>query len=474
MLNPLRPILVGALLIAGHLGHPGAAIAQAFDLALVEQERAITEATVTEAVAHESTTPEAIEEPMHWRPDSVIGLAGDLDPASAPVKQSEIGDGSGWLVDVVPPVAPVYAELPVVKVAVVVPPPLVPPAGVKQALQGYQVEDNQHVRQFVDRFQTGYRRAVVEMWLERSGRYLPMILDVFRQKGLPDDLVFTAMIESGFNPGAVSRAGAKGLWQFMAPTARRYGLRIDEWMDERLDPEKSTMAAARHLIDLYAVFGSWNLVQAAYNAGEMRVLQAIRAMGTSDFWTLRSGPVLADETKNYIPAIQAATIIAKEPERYGFTVTPSEPLSYETVTVPKGTSLARLAARSGVPLEAIERLNLALRLKQTPPDGPYPLKVPAGTGKAIQSALERETSPARSAPASWFRGLAGPRGKAAPAMHVVKPKETVASIAKRYGVSVADLFKWNGLSASTPIRAGDRLQIAAGARRDEEGQGGFR
>src|SRR5499426_3617971 len=203
----------------------------------------------------------------------------------------------------------------------------------------YRVHDNQHVRFFLDRFQTGYRRAIVESRLVRAGRYLPMILDVFRQKGLPDELVFTAMIESGFNPMAVSRAGAKGLWQFMAPTARRYGLRIDEWLDERLDPEKSTIAAARHLLDLYAVFGSWNLVQAAYNAGEMKVLQAIRAMGSSDFWTLRRGAVLQDETKNFIPAIHAATLIAREPERYGFVVTPASPLQYEVVVVPGSTSL---------------------------------------------------------------------------------------------------------------------------------------
>ena len=250
------------------------------------------------------------------------------------------------------------------------------------------------MRQFVDQFQTGYRRAVVEKWLTRLGEYLPMILDVFRQKGLPDELVFTAMIESGFNPVAVSRAGAKGLWQFMAPTARRYGLRIDEWLDERLDPEKSTMAAARHLLDLYAVFGSWNLVQAAYNAGEMRVLQAIRAMGTSDFWTLRSGQVLPDETKNFIPAIQAATLIAREPERYGFVFTPTEPLSYEVVMAPRATSLKRLADRSDIPIDVFERLNPELKLKQTPPDGPYPLKVPVGVPKLVRAALERE-APAR-------------------------------------------------------------------------------
>src|SRR5215470_18749794 len=202
----------------------------------------------------------------------------------------------------------------------------------------YPLVINGAVQAFIERF-TGSRRDLVELWLNRSGRYLSMIRDVLRSQGLPEDLAFVAMIESGYNPLAVSRAGAKGLWQFMAGTARRYGLRVDDWLDERLDPEKSTMAAARHLADLYAVFGSWNLVQAAYNAGEMKVLQAIRSMGSSDFWTLTGGRVLPDETKNFIPAIQAATLIAREPERYGFVFTPAEPLEYEVVTVPRGTSL---------------------------------------------------------------------------------------------------------------------------------------
>jgi membrane-bound lytic murein transglycosylase D len=284
-----------------------------------------------------------------------------------------------------------------------------------------------------------------------------MVLDVFRQKGLPDELVFTAMIESGFNPVAVSRAGAKGLWQFMAPTARAYGLRVDDWLDERLDPEKSTIAAARHLLDLYAVFGSWNLVQAAYNAGENKVLQAIRAMGTSDFWTLRGGRVLKDETKNYVPAIQAATLIAREPERYGFTVTPAEPLQYEIVMVPKSTSLKRLAAESGIPPESIERLNLELRLKQTPPDGPYALKVPLGLGPDVKAALEREV-PIRHAGVPTH-GIQGRHAKSAPPVHIVKSRETVDGIAKRYGISVSDLFRWNDLDRKARIRPGDRLRI---------------
>jgi membrane-bound lytic murein transglycosylase D len=283
---------------------------------------------------------------------------------------------------------------------------------------------------------------------------------------LPDELVFTAMIESGFNPVAVSRAGAKGLWQFMAPTARRYGLRIDEWLDERLDPEKSTVAAARHLLDLYAVFGSWNLVQAAYNAGESRVVEAIKAMGTSDFWKLRSGPVLREETKNFVPAIQAASIIAREPERYGFVVSPAEPLSYEIVAVPPGTSLSKIAARAEIPLDQLERLNPELQLKQTPPDGPYSLKVPVESGRSVRAALERD-SLSRPPVAMAARTLDAPGAKGPSAVHIVQPGETVVAIARRYGVSSADLTRWNDLGPTARIRPGDRLRIAGGPRAEE-------
>lgn len=417
--------------------------------------------------------PEGPIEPGPWRADSAIGLAGDLDPASPPVKQDRLVDGS------VPPVEfGLDAAPPIPTPTLSVPIPDAPPSTPARASSGaasrqaYEVQDsNHHVRQFIDHFQTGYRRAVVEAWLSRSGRYLPMILDVFRQKGLPDELVFTAMIESGFNPVAVSRAGAKGLWQFMAPTARRYGLRIDDWLDERLDPEKSTIAAARHLLDLYAVFGSWYLVQAAYNAGEVKVLEAIRAMGTSDFWTLRSGAVLRDETKNFVPAIQAATLIAREPERYGFAVNPSEPLSYDIVTVPRRTGLAWLAGRAGISTETLERLNPELRIKQTPPDKPYPLKVPVGAAGRVHAAVDRESSVRLVA--ATPRATELHRGKAPPvAVHVVKPRETAGAIARRYGISVADLFRWNDLNGSARIRPGDRLRVAASRR--EEGQGGFR
>jgi membrane-bound lytic murein transglycosylase D len=303
------------------------------------------------------------------------------------------------------------------------------PAGIVAG--SYQIQQNDTVQRFLDQFQTGYRRAVVERWLTRSGRFLPMILEVFRQKGLPEELVFTAMIESGFDPVAVSRAGAKGLWQFMAPTARQYGLRVDRWLDERLDPEKSTVAAANYLKDLYTTFGSWDLTQAAYNAGEMKVIRAIKGTGTRDFWSLTNSRLLRDETKNYVPAIHAVTIISQEPEQYGFAVTPDEPLSYERITVPKGTSLKHVATLSGISFDELVRLNSELRMKQTPPDSPYHLKVPLGSGASLQAGLEREVETRKAASAARLaertpkkKGQLAVQTTAAVKPHVNRPRNT--------------------------------------------------
>jgi membrane-bound lytic murein transglycosylase D len=328
-----------------------------------------------------------------------------------------------------PEPAPAPPAAPKVMAAVAAPAGPVKPA--------YRIQQNDHVQHFLEQYQTGYRREVVEGWLARSGRYLPMVLDVFRQKGLPEELVFTAMIESGFNPIAVSRAGAKGLWQFMAPTARRYGLRVDRWLDERLDPEKSTVAAANYLKDLYAIFGSWELSQAAYNAGEMKILRAIAGTGTRDFWSLTRSRLLRDETKNFVPAIHALTIIGQEPEQYGFTVTPDEPLSYEQITVPRGTSLKHVAGLSGIALADLVRLNPELRLKQTPPNAPYHLKVPLGSGAALQVALEREIEEHKRKVAVRSADRAKRKGHVAthkaPASARIKPRAASAPRASEQG-----------------------------------------
>jgi membrane-bound lytic murein transglycosylase D len=323
----------------------------------------------------------------------------------------------------------------------------------------FPIRDIPEVRHFLEWFQTGSRRPVVERWIERSGRYAEMIQGVLRGKGLPEDLMFTAMIESGFNPVAVSRAGAKGLWQFMAPTARRYGLRVDRWVDERLDPEKSTVAAARYLSDLHALFGSWELAKAGYNAGEMKVLRAMKSLGTSDFWELTRGRFLRDETKNFVPAIQAAVLIGRDPERYGFIASQAEPLIYEVAAVPSGLTLSRIAVRAGVDTDVLCDLNPELRMKQTPPGGTYLLKFPLGTSARFVEGQERERTH-KTATAGRGRHV----GK--PEIHIVRSRETVGSIAKRYGISAAELVRLNELEGGARIRPGDRLRIVAAAPAD--------
>lgn len=319
---------------------------------------------------------------------------------------------------------------------------------------------NPEVQYFLDVF-TGSRRDVVTLWVSRSGRYLPMIREVLRQRGLPEELAFTAMIESGFNPKAISRVGAKGMWQFMRGTARTYGLRVDRWVDERLDPEKSTVAAAKYLRDLYNMFGSWALAQAAYNAGEVTVARAVRRTGSTDFWTIARTNFLRRETKDFVPQIYAATVIGNDPDRFGFGVDIGDPLEYETVRVPAATDLRHVGERAGIPVWRLRALNPVLVRGVTPPGGSYMLRVPIGSRDGLLSALAprpvprhavttRKTSPPGTAHIATARGD----------VHVVRPNDTVVSIAERYGVSVGDLLKWNALARPDRIHPGDRLRVA--------------
>jgi membrane-bound lytic murein transglycosylase D len=350
-------------------------------------------------------------------------------------------------------------------------------ARVASASPVYPLTVNPQVQHFLDRF-TGARRDVVNLWVGRAGRYLGMIREVLRSRGLPEELAYTAMIESGFNPVAVSRVGAKGLWQFMAGTARRYGLRVDTWIDERLDPEKSTVAAASYLRDLHAMFGSWTLAQAAYNAGEVKVSRAIRLTGSSDFWTLAGTNHLKRETKEFVPAIHAATLIAKDPARYGFTITETGPAEIEMVAVPPATDLRRVSARAGIPLETLRTLNPVLVRAVTPPGGTWQLKVPVGTRGDVVTALAPPAPPrARTVPAT--ARSAGPArrvsGVSADDVHVVRQRDTVSSIAKQYGVTVKDVLRWNRLEEEARIRPGDRIRITdVRPSVDRDGQGGFR
>ena len=323
-------------------------------------------------------------------------------------------------------------------------------------------EANGAVERFLELFQTGWRREMVGRWLDRSTGYVEMIRGVFRRKGLPDDLAFTAMIESGFNPLAVSRAGAKGLWQFMEQTARRYGLRVDPWVDERLDPIKSTEAAAEYLKDLFAQFGHWFLALAAYNAGEMKVARAVEQTRSDDFWIIARGRWLRTETKEFVPQIHAAAMIAREPERYGFQVTPHKLRAIEVVSVPPSVNLSQLAALAGLAPETLRDLNAELKRGVTPPDGPYALKVPHGSIPAVTDVVKRLATP-KSKAAKRPRATAGQPSEVRPlaVVHVVRAGDTLSAIGKRHRLSVRDLVRFNGLSEDARIRPGDQIRLSA-------------
>jgi soluble lytic murein transglycosylase-like protein len=239
------------------------------------------------------------------------------------------------------------------------------------------VAKNKEVRAYLVYFSTE-RKQVISKYLARSTRYLPMIREVFQEYGLPEDLAYLAMIESGFNPYAYSHAHAGGMWQFIQGTGRRYGLAINNYVDERRDPVKATHAAAKYLLDLYKQFGSWYLAAASYNCGEGRVQREIDGSNHKNFWELSANQCLPTETKNYVPQMIAATIIAKNPEKFGFTkIAYLPPLQYDTVKVSEPTSLRAAAVACNVPPEEIQLLNPELRKGMTPPEQPhYVLNIP--------------------------------------------------------------------------------------------------
>lgn len=243
---------------------------------------------------------------------------------------------------------------------------------------------NRQVKAYLVYFSTE-RKNIIRKYLARSTRYLPMIREIFQEHGLPEDLAYLAMIESGFNPHAYSHAAACGMWQFIRGTGLRYGLDIDNYVDERRDPEKSTHAAAKYLLDLYKQFGSWYLAAASYNCGEGRVQRELDNSNHKNFWELAGNQCLPNETQNYVPQMIAATLIAKNPEKFGFKGVPYlPPLQYDKVRVDETTSLVAAAVACKVSLEDIEILNPELRRGITPPGlGFYTLKVPKGTADAF-------------------------------------------------------------------------------------------
>ncbi len=305
--------------------------------------------------------------------------------------------------------------------------------------------DNEHVKKYISLFQNRLRPNF-EKWLSRSGRYTEMIQRTLRENNLPEDLLYLALIESGFSPHAYSRSKASGVWQFMKGTGKRYGLRIDQWIDERRDPVKSTQAAARYLTELYNMFGSWPLALAAYNAGEGRVSRTIIRVRTRDFWTLRESRHLHPETRNYVPKFMAATIMSKAPERYGFSIEYEAPWEYEEVEIQSATYLSAIAKYAGISVKELKNYNPELKQNITPPRAPgYKIKLPPGTKEAFLSAYS---------PDKEEQIFIGRTFK-----HRVRRGENISSIAARYGVSAHMLMDTNNLSRKSIIRVGQTILV---------------
>jgi membrane-bound lytic murein transglycosylase D len=379
--------------------------------------------------------------------------------------------------------------------------------------------DHRRVQYYVDFFLDDSRRRF-NIWLGRMARYEGMIRNVFRKYELPEDLLYLGLIESGYSNTAVSRANAIGMWQFIRSTGRRYGLRIDSWVDERRDPFKSTDAAARHLRDLQEEFGSWYLAAAAYNGGAGRVSRGLErerlnddAVSDSTFFVLYDTRWIRRETKDYVPKLIAATMVAQDPAAHGFDDIPTlEPLVFDEITVPDQTSLDVLANLADTTIAAIKELNPQYYREATPPDEQVTVRVPRGSGnmvareyaalppseraKIIKHTVRRGETMGEIA--EWYGvglshlravnpsvrprrmrigqvlliplGGAAPRGKAPPpppartvppsGHHTVRWGDTLWIVSQRYGVTVRDLRIWNDIpEGETLLQVGQRLRV---------------
>lgn len=306
------------------------------------------------------------------------------------------------------------------------------------------IPTNDRVLRYVELFQGRLREFLTE-GLSRGVQYLPMIQATFRAEGLPLDLAYIPLIESAFKPSALSRAKARGVWQFMRGTALENGLKADWYIDERADTVKSTQAAAKYLKTLHNMFEDWHLAMASYNGGPGRVKRALTRSRKNDFWQLTSSTRwLPRETREYVPMILAAVIIAKNPAQYGFDIVPAAITPTETVVVPPALDLRRVAEWAGVPMDDIQKLNPEYRRWTTPVrKGEYTVKVPLGTAERVKAGLD----------------AAAPSQLNALQFHTVKRGETLATIARKLKVNRTDLAEANYLRVSSRVAAGTKLVI---------------
>ncbi|HEY4709949.1 MAG TPA: LysM peptidoglycan-binding domain-containing protein [Candidatus Acidoferrales bacterium] len=302
---------------------------------------------------------------------------------------------------------------------------------------------NDSVLQYLSFFTTTRGRAIVARGLDRAGRYDVMIRRVLKEQGVPQDLIYLAQAESAFLPQAVSRAGARGIWQFMPYRGEEYDLERTYWVDDRSDPEKATRAAAHHLRDLYGMFGDWYLVMAAYNSGPLNVARAIERTGYADFWELQKRNALPKQTQNYVPIILAMALVAKDPAGYGVQVNPEKPAQIETVKLDHSISLQLVADASGADLDDLRLLNPQLLRNVTPNDPGFPLKLPAGAARSFEENVQQVPQDKWT---SWR-------------LHPAEQGETLTDIARHYRVTVSAIETANHLEPHATVPSGFLLNV---------------
>jgi peptidoglycan lytic transglycosylase D len=283
------------------------------------------------------------------------------------------------------------------------------------------------------------------IWLSRSGKYLDLMKGILKEQNVPEDIVFLPLIESGFNANAYSPARAVGYWQFIASTAKRYGLEINWWRDERKDPVKSTVAAANYLKDLYQIFGSWNLAMAAYNAGEGKILKALNKSNADNYWALLKSRHIRNETKNYVPKFIAASLIANSPQNFGFyDLEYLQPLIYDLVTIKTPVDLDIIAECAETSVEVIKEMNPELRRWCTPPDVPeYSIRIPEGKKDVFDENLSQIPVEKRFTVDTY----------------IVRKRETLSTISKRTGVPAHVILDLNDMEKVMPLKAGTALYL---------------
>jgi membrane-bound lytic murein transglycosylase D len=309
---------------------------------------------------------------------------------------------------------------------------------------------NDPVLAYLNYFKTPRGSAIVETGLRRAGRYRDMVRRVLKEEGIPQDLIYLAQAESAFQPQAVSKAGARGMWQFMSFAGHKYGLQKTWWVDERQDPERATRAAARDLRDLYDQFGDWYLAMAAYNSGAGTVQHAVERTGYADFWQLYHRNVLPKETQNYVPIILALTLISKDPARYGIEFEPEPAVKADTVKPGQAIDLRLVAETIDTDLDTLRSLNPELLRLITPPDPEFVLRLPEGSAERFFAEI------AAIPPEKWVSWR----------RHKVEQGETLTSIARQFRVSPAEVADANDLAPGAPLEEGQKLIIPAAARPD--------